>query len=77
MLIDKLNKRQSDGLSTPRQIRLLEQRGFEHVGSWSFESASALISRIAANGWKVPYDINPKAYAPKPKEQQGFEPWLP
>ncbi len=77
MLIDKLNKRQLDGLSTPRQIRLLEQRGFEHVGSWSFESASALISRIAANGWKVPYDINPKAYAPKPKEQQGFEPWLP
>ena len=54
------------GLTTPKQIRLLERHGFQHVGSWQFEQASALISRISANGWKVPRGINPKEYVPEP-----------
>lgn len=62
LLIDRLRKRQEEGLTTPKQIRFLEGRGFEHVGTWQFETARKLIDRIAANGWKVPYDIDPHTY---------------
>lgn len=61
-LIDRLNKRRTEGLTTPKQIRFLEGRGFEHVGTWKFDSAKKLIDRIAANGWRVPSDINPREY---------------
>ncbi len=69
MLIDRSGK----GLTTPRQIRFLESKGFEHVGTWQFEAAKKLIDRIAGNGWRVPYDINPATYKPKP-EKEVF-PW--
>ena len=49
-------------MTTPKQIRFLEQRGFQHVGGWSFEHAKKLIDRIAANGWRIPADINPNEY---------------
>ena len=63
-ILEKLNKRRMEGLTTPKQIRFLEGRGFQHVGTWQFEAARKLIDRIAANGWKVPYEINPVAYKP-------------
>lgn len=61
-LLERLDKRKEQGLTTPKQIRFLEQRGFEHVGTWSFENARKLIDRIAANGWRLPPGINPKEY---------------
>lgn len=61
-LLDRLDKRREDGLTTPKQIRFLEGRGFMHVGTWRFETARNLIDRIAANGWSVPRDINPREY---------------
>lgn len=61
-LLDRLNKRREEGLTTPKQIRFLEGRGFQHVGTWQFDTAKKLIDRIAANGWKVPADINPQEY---------------
>lgn len=64
MLISRLIKRRDAGLSTPRQIRILENRGFQHVGTWQFEAASKLISRIAANGWRIPHGIKPAEYKP-------------
>jgi superfamily II DNA or RNA helicase len=62
LLLERLDKRRQEGLTTPKQIRFLEQRGFEHVGTWSFETAKHLIDRVAANGWRVPEGINPKEY---------------
>lgn len=62
LILDRLNKRRSAGLTTPKQIRLLEQKGFKNVGTWQFDEAKRLIDRIAANGWKVPRDINPTTY---------------
>ncbi|MDT2198568.1 DEAD/DEAH box helicase, partial [Paenibacillus larvae] len=53
-LLERLDKRRSEGLTTPKQIRFLEQRGFQHVGTWSFDTAKRLIDRIAGNGWRVP-----------------------
>lgn len=64
MLIDKITQRQMASMATPRQIRQLENRGFENVGTWSFEQARRLIDRIAGNGWRTPWDINPHTYVP-------------
>lgn len=61
-ILDRLSKRCTEGLTTPKQIRFLESRGFEHVGTWQFETAKNLIDRIAANGWRIPMDINPREY---------------
>jgi hypothetical protein len=65
LILDRLAKRRTEGLTTPKQIRLLESKGFIHVGEWSFDSASKMIARISANGWKVPHDVDPKAYKPE------------
>lgn len=62
LLLDRLDKRRCEGLTTPKQIRFLEGRGFKHVGTWPFESARTLIDRIAGNGWRIPNDINPAEY---------------
>ena len=61
-LLDRLNRRREEGLTTPKQIRFLENRGFKHVGTWKFESAKNLIDRIAANGWQVPSSIDRETY---------------
>ncbi len=63
-LLDRLDKRRIEGLTTPKQIRFLESRGFQHVGTWQFEDARKLIDRIAANGWHVPNGIIPGEYIP-------------
>ncbi len=52
LLIDKLVRRQNEGLCTPRQIRCLENYGYRDVRSWPFEKASEVITRIAGNGWR-------------------------
>lgn len=65
LLLDRLNKRRMDGLSTPKQIRLLENKGFLHVGEWTFQQASNMITRIAANGWRVPGGVIPVEYTPE------------
>lgn len=63
-LLQRLNDRRFSGLTTPKQIRFLEGRGFRHVGTWSFDAARKLIDRIAGNNWRVPYDIDPATYVP-------------
>ncbi len=64
-LLERLEKRKQEGLSTPKQIRRLEMYGFQHVGSWSFEAAKNMIDRIAAGGWKgAPRGIIPQEYVP-------------
>lgn len=62
LLLERLEKRQAAGLTTPKQIRFLEGRGFLHVGTWQFETAKRLIDRIAANGWRIPGNIIPSEY---------------
>ena len=64
MIIDRLKRRQDEGLSTPKQIRCLERYGFLQVGTWSFEDASKMISRFAMNNWMVPRGMVPSKYKP-------------
>lgn len=61
-ILDRLDKRRREGLTTPKQIRFLESRGFQHVGTWQFETAKNMIDRIAGNGWRIPNGINPAEY---------------
>lgn len=61
-ILDRLNKRREENLTTPKQIRFLEGKGFQHVGTWQFDTAKRLIDRIAANGWRIPLEINPAEY---------------
>ena len=62
LLLDRLNSRRAAGLTTPKQIRFLEGKGFRHVGTWQFDAAKRLIDRIAANGWRVPAGVDPWTY---------------
>ena len=64
LILDRLEKRRAAGLTTPKQIRLLENYGFQHVGKWSFEQASGMIARISANGWRVPRGVCAAEYEP-------------
>lgn len=72
-LIDRLQKRRNAGLSTPKQIRLLERYGFTHVGTWTMQQASNMVTRIASQGWKrVPSGVDPATYVPPVEEGAGF-----
>lgn len=64
LLIDRLKRRQDAGLATPKQIRCLERYGFRQVGTWQFDEASALISQLADNSWRIPYGMTPALYRP-------------
>lgn len=61
-LLDRIAKRRDARLTTPKQIRFLESRGFQHVGTWQFDDARKLIDRIAANGWRIPRGVDPHTY---------------
>lgn len=63
-LLERLEKRRAEGLASPKQIRQLEQRGFQGVSMWTREQAGRLIDRIAANGWRTPKGIDPQTYVP-------------
>ena len=64
-LLDRLDMRRAEGLTTPKQIRCLEKYGFQHVGTWTFESAKKMIDRIAAAGWRgAPQGVDPRGYVP-------------
>ena len=74
LLLDRLDKRRAEGLTTPKQIRCLEKYGFQHVGTWSFHAAKNMIDRIAASGWRgVPKGVNPKTYIPHAEADAIFE----
>lgn len=74
LLLDRLHKRQSEGLTTPKQIRCLEKYGFQHVGTWSFDAAKHMIDRIAVGGWRgVPKGVDAKTYVP-PAAQPSTDP---
>lgn len=63
-LIDVLMRRANEGLSTAKQIRLLERYGFNEVGTWTKQEAGDMITRISENRWMVPFEIVPSQYSP-------------
>lgn len=73
LILDRLAKRRQEGLTTPKQIRFLENKGFRRVGTWDFEAARKLIDRIAGNNWRVPFDIDPETW--QPGKNHRIEDW--
>lgn len=69
MLLDRVIKRSKLGLSTPKQIRQLERRGFQHVGKWTKQDASVVIGMIAQNNWRTPAHLHPESYIPQSKRE--------
>lgn len=66
LILDRLHKRQEEGLTTPKQIRCLEKYGFQHVGTWTFEAGKNMIDQIAACGWRgAPRGVDPRNYVPE------------
>lgn len=72
-LLDRLNMRRAEGLTTPKQIRFLESRGFQHVGTWQFDHAKHMIDRIAAQGWQIPRGVVPNEYKPAASVNFGVD----
>ena len=70
--IDALMRRADSGLATAKQIRCLERAGFSNVGTWSFEAANSMVSRLAACGWQAwklrRQGIDPATYDPREVE---------
>lgn len=64
LVLAKARKRIDAHLATPKQVRMLERKGFQHPGLWTFEQASHMMSRLAMNRWIVPRDIDPATYDP-------------
>lgn len=64
-VIDAIFKRRDMKLATPKQMRMLNQKGFQNVGLWTFEQASDMMGRLARNRWRVPFGIDPKTYVPR------------
>lgn len=64
LMLDRLSKRKELGMATPKQVRMLERKGFRHAGTWSFEDATSMMSRLAHNRWMVPRDVDPATYEP-------------
>lgn len=64
-IIDILVKRRKNDLCSYKQIKLLENKGFKNVNTWTKAEASEMINIIAENKWKVPYSIKPATYNPK------------
>lgn len=52
-LIKRIHERNQNNLSTAKQIRQLEQRGYQNVANWSFDQARVLINQLAANNWRT------------------------
>lgn len=75
-ILDALHDRQHKQLATPKQIRRLETYGFQHVGTWSFDAASNMISRIAAAGWRgAPKGVDPQTYVPPKPAAEEWPDW--
>ncbi|TLQ04723.1 DEAD/DEAH box helicase [Marinilactibacillus psychrotolerans] len=63
-ILNHVNQREANNLSSAKQIKQLSQRGYQNVESWSFDQASKLIKSIAVNKWRTPH-TNPQGYVPE------------
>ncbi len=69
-LLDRLATRRTEGFASPKQVRQLERFGFAHAGAMKREDANKLITRIAANGWRLPNDLRAIVNAQRAQPKQ-------
>jgi hypothetical protein len=56
-ILAAVENRKKQGLAQPRQVRCLERYGWTRAGQMKYAEAQKLISRIAANGWRLPHGL--------------------
>lgn len=65
-IISLLMDRTDAGLSTPRQIKLLNKFGFQNVQIWTKDEAGKVISRLKEANWQIwKFKQAPEDYQPK------------
>ncbi len=74
LLLDRLNKRRAEGLTTPKQIRVLERYGFQSVGTWRrlscFPRARSTRKRFGLSSlWKIWICPNFRMGQPTPRSR--------
>jgi hypothetical protein len=62
-ILDRIALRKASGFATPKQVRCLERFGFKGVGAMTFERANQVITRLAANNWRIPHGMDRDAVA--------------
>jgi superfamily II DNA or RNA helicase len=75
-VIQKLQARNSAGMSTPKQIRFLKKYGFKNVQNWTQDQASKMFTRIKKNHWNVPTSVDPKAFIPETPDSNPNKDWM-
>ena len=65
MILKQHDQRQAAGLSTPKQIRFLESKGFKNVAKWTKAQAQKMTQRIIVCSWRIPAGGDPSTYIPQ------------
>ena len=65
MILKQHDQRQAAGLSTPKQIRFLESKGFKNVAKWTKAQAQKMTQRIIVCSWRIPAGVDPSTYIPQ------------
>lgn len=59
-ILSTVAHRKAGGYASPKQVRRLEMYGWTRAGQMTYAAAQKVISRIAANGWRVPAGLVPE-----------------
>ena len=63
-IISLIIERSRKGLASAKQLKMLKQKGFQHVERWTYQQAGEIMKILAENHWKIPQSIDPKTYTP-------------
>jgi hypothetical protein len=58
-ILATLADRKAGGYASPKQVRRLESYGWTRAGQMTYAAAQKVITRIAANGWRLPVGLVP------------------
>ena len=58
--------RNKDKTCSYKQYKILKKKGFKNILKWDKNEVSEMIDIISTNNWKLPYNIHPTTYIPKP-----------
>lgn len=76
-LIDRMSSRMDQGLSTPKQIKLLSRMGFQRVAEWTKDEAARIIAELAAVDWKIwRCRIDAGSYLPASLKREETFSWM-
>lgn len=64
-LLETLEARSRNGLSSTKEVNRLSIFGFKEVEKWRHIDAHKMINRLAMNNWRIPPGVNPSTYKPE------------